>query len=82
MGNSNKPEKKLICQGHSHIDKNIFKCMGLNCNLAPNICSNCAYPSKEDKNRLTCKLCCVTEKMKTFNTDELEIDTAPNSHGI
>ena len=56
--------------------------MGENCNIAPEICTNCSYVSSEDKTRHMCKLCKVTERMENIDIDAMEIDTSVNSHNI
>ena len=49
--------------------------------MRPLLRSNCAYESTEDPNIKFCKMCRVTEKMKSFDPDAsgLEID---NEHSI
>ena len=56
--------------------------MGENCNIRPELCQNCAYLINEEKGTYTCKLCKVTENMKDFDVDDLDIDTDANSHNI
>ena len=64
-----------------HLDEK-FQCMGDNCNIRPDLCHNCAYLIDEEKGTYTCKLCKVTENMKSFDPDDLDIDTDASSHNI
>ena len=55
-------EKRKLCTAAVHIEKT-FPCKGINCNMRPLICENCAYISSDDPKLLICKMCRVTERM-------------------
>lgn len=63
------------CLGTVH-QQATFNCQGINCGLSPVICKNCAHQSTEQASLFMCKLCKVTERMKNFDVDALEIDTS------
>ena len=66
------PEK---CTGYKHLDpKKTFECQGSNCNMKPIICKRCAFESLDDKTKLICKMCRVTEKMRDFSVEDAGID--------